>query len=264
MRVTYATGRGSAESNEDIVATAGDVVVVLDGVSQWHTKESGCRHGTVWYVERLSESILDLANRDVPLATAVADAIRVVASQHHDTCDLDHPWTPAATAVVLRETTESVEYLILCDCTLVVETDHGTVAITDTRLAELLRWVRSSPERRSHLQDGLTRLRNSEDGYWVASTDPTDAYNALTGCVPKNILRRVVLLTDGASCLVDDYAQASWAQLLNLTPDELIAQVRHWERTDPDRLRWRRGKVHDDATAAYVTFDVESTVEGFR
>lgn len=264
MRVTHATGQGSGESNEDTVATAGDVVVVLDGVSQWHTKESGCGHGTVWYVQRLAESILDLARCDVPLTAAVADAIRVVASQHHDTCDLDHPWTPAATAVVLRETSATVEYLILCDCTLVADTVYGTLAITDTRLAELLRWVRSSPERREHLDDGLTRLRNTDDGYWVASTDPTAAYNAVTGCLPKDILRRAVLLTDGASCLVDDYAQATWPELVDMTPDELIAQVRHWERTDPDRRRWRRGKVHDDATAAYVTFPVESTVEGFR
>jgi hypothetical protein len=253
VRLTYATGQGSGESNEDTVATAGDVVVVLDGVSQWHTKESGCVHGTVWYVHRLAESVLDRAAQDVPLTTAVAEAISDVAKTH-PTCDLDHPWTPAATAVVLRETPTAVEYLVLCDCTLVVETDHGTLAITDTRLAELLRWVRSSPERREHLTDGLTRLRNHDDGYWVASTDPTAAYNAITGCLPKSILRRAVLLTDGASCLVDDYAQASWDDILALTPDELIAQVRHWERTDPEKRRWPRGKVHDDATAAHVTF----------
>jgi hypothetical protein len=253
VRVTYATGQGSGESNEDTVATAGDVVVVLDGVSQWHTKESGCVHGTGWYVRRLAESVLHHAAQDVPLTTAVAEAINDVAKAH-DTCDLDHPWTPAATAVVLRETPTAVEYLVLCDCTLVVETDHGTLAITDTRLAELLRWVRSSPERRDHLTDGLTRLRNRDGGYWVASTDPTAAYNAITGCLPKSILRRAVLLTDGASCLVDDYAQASWDDIPALAPDELIARVRHWERTDPEKRRWPRGKVHDDATAAHVTF----------
>src|SRR6185295_358068 len=118
VRVSFATGRGSAESNEDIAAAAGHVVVVLDGVSQWYSGESGCVHGTVWYVARLSERILVLAATDIPLTEAVADAIGDVAAMHADTCDLEHPWTPAATALVLREAGRAVEYLILCDCTL--------------------------------------------------------------------------------------------------------------------------------------------------
>jgi hypothetical protein len=257
VRVSSASVAGSGESNEDIVATAGHVVVVLDGVSKWYTAESGCRHGTVWYVRQLAERILNHAAGDIPLTDAVARAITDVADAHRDTCDLAHPWTPAAAVAVLRESAESVEYLIIADCVVVVETDEGTVAFTDTRLAELLRRLRqpdASEESRRHLKEGLRRVRNHPDGYWVASVDPEAARQAVTGSVARDAIRRAALLSDGASCLVDDYAQATWPELLAMGPVALIDAVRVCEKSDPDRLRWPRGKRHDDATAAFCEF----------
>lgn len=239
------------------MATAGSVVVVLDGVSKWFSPESGCRHGTVWYVAQLADQILAHATTPAPLADAVSAAIVDVADRHRDTCDLTHPWTPAATAAVLRESGDTVDYLIIADCVVVVETDQGTTALTDTRLAELLQRIRhpDAPEElKGHLKDGLYRLRNHPDGYWVASTDPAAARQAVIGSIARSTIFRAALLTDGASCLVDDYARATWPELLDLGPEDLIDEVRRWEKTDPDRTRWRRGKVHDDATAAFCTF----------
>ncbi|MBP2325828.1 hypothetical protein JOF56_006213 [Kibdelosporangium banguiense] len=257
MRVTFASDGGSGESNEDIAAAADGVVVVLDGVSKWYTDESGCSHGTVWYVRRLSERILHHAAGRLSLSEAVGAAIGDVARSHADTCDLTHPWSPAATVAVLRETESAVDYLILADCVIVVETNLGVTALTDSRLAELLDVLRhpdASEEMKQHLRDGLHRLRNHPDGYWVASADPAAAANAITGSIARGAIRRAALLTDGASCLVDDYAQATWPRLLELGPDGLIDEVRRCEKDDPDRVRWRRSKVHDDATAAFCEF----------
>ena len=257
MRVSSVSVAGSGESNEDIAATAGDVVVVLDGVSKWYTAESGCRHGTVWYVRQLAERILNHAAGDVPLSDAVAGAIADVADAHRDTCDLTHPWTPSATVAVLRESAECVDYLIIADCVLVVETKHGVVAHTDTRLAELLRRLREpdAPEEfRQHLKEGLRGLRNNPDGYWVASVDPEAARQAVTGSIAREAVHRAALLSDGASCLVDNYSQATWEELLAMGPAALVDAVRACEKSDPDRARWPRGKVHDDATAAYCEF----------
>ncbi|MEV4320047.1 hypothetical protein [Actinocrispum sp. NPDC049592] len=257
MRVRHASARGSGESNEDIVLAADDVTVVLDGVSQWYTKESGCRHGTVWYVERLAGRILDRAADPVPLTEAVGRAIGDVAGLHRDTCDLTHPFGPAATVAVLRERADEVDYLIVADCVIVVQTDESVTALTDLRLARLLDRLRrpdASAQERSHLRDGLQRLRNRPDGYWVAMADPEIAAHAVTGSFARDKIRRAAVLTDGASCLVDDYGQATWEQLLDLGPCGLIDEVRRCERGDPDRVRWRRGKVHDDATAAFCEF----------
>lgn len=263
MIVSTATDQGSAESNEDVVLVGGDVVVVLDGVSQWFTSESGCRHGTVWYVRNLAERILGNATAGGTLTEAVRSAIEEVADSHRETCDLAHPWTPSATVAVLRQLGEVVDYLIIADCVVVVETDEGVCALTDTRLAELLRRLRrpDAPEEvKQHLKDGLQRVRNHPDGYWVAGADPRAAENAVTGSLARGTVRRVAVLTDGASCLVDDYGQATWEELLDLGPERLLNEVRRCERSDPGRVRWRRGKVHDDATAAFCVFLDRSTV----
>jgi hypothetical protein len=191
------------------------------------------------------------------LSEAVRTAIGDVAQSHSGTCDLTHPWSPAATVAVLRETESSVDYLILADCVIVVETNFGVTALTDTRLAELLQRVRhpdASEELKQHLRDGLHRLRNHPDGYWVASADPEAGVNAITGSIARGAIRRVAVLTDGASCLVDDYGQATWPELLELGPHGLIDEVRRHEKDDPGRVRWRRSKVHDDATAAFCVF----------
>ena len=74
-------------------------------------------------------------------------------------------------------------------------------------------------------------------------------------------LRRAALLTDGASCAVEDYGLMDWAALLDVVtgagPAELLSQVRAAERADPDGLAHARYKRHDDATIATCLFAEE-------
>jgi hypothetical protein len=66
----------------------------------------------------------------------------------------------------------------------------------------------------------------------------------------------VLLLSDGASRLVDRFDIATWSDLVDLSknkgPDSLIDWVREAEAGDPAGQRWPRGKSSDDATAAFV------------
>jgi hypothetical protein len=65
-----------------------------------------------------------------------------------------------------------------------------------------------------------------------------------------------VLLSDGASRLVDLFELATWEELLALLdesgPDELVRQVRAAEASDPEGRQWPRTKRGDDATAVYL------------
>jgi hypothetical protein len=68
-----------------------------------------------------------------------------------------------------------------------------------------------------------------------------------------------VLLSDGASRLVDPFELATWEELLALLdesgPDELLRQVRAAEAVDPEGRQWPRTKHSDDATAVYLDLD---------
>jgi hypothetical protein len=100
------------------------------------------------------------------------------------------------------------------------------------------------------------RARNRPGGYWVAAADPQAASQAVTGTLPAKRLQRAVLLSDGASRLVDLFELATWEELVALLdengPDELLRQVRAAEAVDPEGRQWPRTKRSDDATAVYL------------
>jgi hypothetical protein len=272
MRAAIATQAGSRDSaNEDWAGVlAPGLAVVLDGLSAPDGTGTGCRHGTPWYVSQLGPRLLALAADPAhSLVDALAEAIQQVASLHPG-CDLKHPGTPSATMVLLRAHDEGAEYLALADAVLLLDTADGLQVVSDERVNQLAGKERAAANRvptgsalklrrRAQLTRALRRARNRPGGYWVAAADPQAASQAVTGSLPTKTLHRAVLLSDGASRLVDPFGLATWEELLALLhesgPDELVRQVRAAEAVDPDGRQWPRTKRSDDATAVYVALD---------
>jgi len=82
----------------------------------------------------------------------------------------------------------------------------------------------------------------------VAADKPDAARHAVTGSAPLENVARVMVLTDGAACLVDLFG-SGWAHVLGIGPQETVRQVRAFEASDPQCSRWPRMKTSDDATA---------------
>jgi hypothetical protein len=85
-----------------------------------------------------------------------------------------------------------------------------------------------------------------------------------TGTLPSKSLQRAVLLSDGASRLVDLFELATWEELLAMLdengPDELLRQVRAAGAVDPEGRQWPRTKRSDDATAVYLVLSERASV----
>lgn len=272
MYASIATRRGDPNRhNEDWVGASPRVVVLLDGLSSASSGESGCRHGTPWYVDRLGSRLIAAASDpDIDLPHALALAISDVANLHPE-CDVTHASSPSATVAVLRTTHdgETVEYLVLADARIVLETSHGVQVVTDERVDQVAKAekdlalsARIGTNEKKEAVDALISkqkpLRNRRGGYWVAGGDPRAARYAFSGALPTSTLIRAALLSDGASRVVDVFEKVSWHEALDMMrdqgPDHLILLVRSIEHTDPDGVRWPRFKTADDATAAYVTW----------
>jgi Protein phosphatase 2C len=278
MHAAIATQPGSLDTpNEDWAGIAvPGLAVVLDGLSAPDGTGTGCRHGTPWFVNQLGPRLLALASDPSrSLADALADAIRQVASLHPG-CDLTHPGTPSATMVLLRAHDERVDYLTLGDAVLLLDTTDGLKVVSDARVNQLAGKEREAANRvptgsalklrrRAQLTRALRRARNRPGGYWVAAADPQAASQALTGTLPSKSLHRAVLLSDGASRLVDPFGLATWEELLALLdengPDELVRQVRAAEAVDPEGRQWPRTKRTDDATAVYLVLDGTTSLQ---
>jgi hypothetical protein len=258
-------------TNEDGVLAVGGLAAVFDGVTQPATVDSGCSHGPAWYVRRLSAR-LALAYADAPedpLPGLLAHAIGDVADEHRATCDLTRPATPASTVCMLREGRNQVDYLVLCDCTLVLDCGDRITAVTDNRIHQVIARTRREGDAGSGTVTAVKpvtvekwRYTNQRGGYWIAAADPQAAYHAVTGSAPlsgPDRVRRAALLTDGAGAAVDQFHLFDWPGLLDALatggPSRLIRQIRSAEAAadlDDTRPRYKR---YDDATAAICLFE---------
>lgn len=257
--------------NEDFVSVGlpasglGGVVVVLDGVTP-PRGETGCVHSVPWFTARLGGALteLSLSRRDLTLTEVLASAVARTAAAHADSCDLSHPRTPQATVALARWDARTLEHLVLADSVLLVERAGGergkgegrgggeVTALTDDRLARIPR------ERLRSAAVVDATLRNKEGGFWTAAADPSVAERAVTGSAPREGVRSLTALTDGATRWVEVFGRGGWADAVALIRDRgaaaLVAEVRALERADAEARRLLGpSKTHDDATIAHIT-----------
>ncbi|MGI5419252.1 protein phosphatase 2C domain-containing protein [Actinomadura luteofluorescens] len=269
MRVQIASEPGRPDrDNEDFAAAAPGLFVVVDGAGTPAGVGSGCVHSVAWYARNLGGLLLATATDiGVGLDEALAVAIERVNALHAGACDLGHPGSPSATVALARVSGDRLDYLVLSDAVVVLESvDQEPKVITDDRLAEVIARLGEpgelpavgSGEHSERLRGRVEQLatyRNQPGGFWVASTKPEAAGQALTGSIPLGELGAIALLSDGASRLVDSFDLMSWPELLAVLrkdgPAELITRTREAEASDPQGRRWPRGKASDDATAVW-------------
>ncbi|MEU9289874.1 hypothetical protein AB0D57_35770 [Streptomyces sp. NPDC048275] len=260
MRTELASEPGDpARPNEDFASVGlpasgqGGSLVLLDGVTP-PQGDDGCLHSVLWFSARLGGALteLSLSRRDLTLPEILSRAIGRVADTHSDTCDLSHPRTPQATVVLARWSADAVEYLVLSDSALLVESPDGTViAVLDDRLSRLPRASLAT----AALADAT--VRNKEGGFYTAAADPSVAGRAVTGVLPRAEVRALAALTDGATRWVEKFREGDWADCFTLVrkegAQELVDRVRALERADAQaRTYLRRSKTHDDATVVYA------------
>lgn len=241
-----------SKPNEDFVAASPSVAIVLDGLSAPPALSTGCTHGTPWFVARLGSELLSSATiePDQPLQEVLAGAIARVADLHGHTCDLDDPGTPASSVTIVREGDQDLDYLVLV-------TDRRVDAFAQAEESAIREHPIGSPAHQARVDELVAaqrRHRNQPGGYWVAGAKPAAAYEAVAGSLPRSVITRAALLSDGVSCLVERYGAGDWSWLLTVLQDEgpgrLIARARELEGSDPTGARWPRYKASDDATAA--------------
>jgi hypothetical protein len=140
----------------------------------------------------------------------------------------------------------ALDYLVLADSPLVLwHPEKGTRVFEDERIANL-------PGGRPYTPDLVRSCRNMPGGFWVASTKPEAAYQAVRGSAELGAGTEIALLTDGAARPVEFYNytwDSLFALLRKLQPGGFLAAVREMERNQKPP----RGKQHDDVTVAYLT-----------
>ncbi|MGH3875201.1 MAG: hypothetical protein ACRDSR_27510 [Pseudonocardiaceae bacterium] len=97
--------------------------MLLDGLSTPKGFQTGCWHGTPWYVRQRGTQLL-ATHPDRTLREALACTIQTVAHIHADTYDLFHPGMPLMTVALLCAGLSDVECLVLSDALIVLDTSR--------------------------------------------------------------------------------------------------------------------------------------------
>ena len=188
------------EPNEDWVAASPTAVVVLDGVTVFKEVDTGCRHGTPWYVNQLGTRLLAAASlEEVSLQSALESAIGAVAELHADTCNLDQIGAPSAAVGVLRIGRVLIDYLVLADVAVLFDSTDGLKVVTDQRVTGTLKDLAPQGDINAEVMKRRQRYRNREGGYWVAAADPSAAKHAKIGHIPLAGFRCAAMMSDGVT-----------------------------------------------------------------
>ncbi|WP_433266200.1 hypothetical protein ACQPZF_40180 [Actinosynnema sp. CS-041913] len=231
---------GKPRPTEDRIVVLPNAVVLLDGATSPTPRE---RDGG-WHSRALADELRSLRG---DLADELAQAIGRLAAKH----GLTPGDAPSSTVAMVRWTDDTVDALVLADSPVVVFGERAEV-LADDRLRNLRGKV-----------DRITDWRNRDGGFWVAEADPRAAHQAVRRSWRRDEVRAVLMATDGVSCGVDDYGLfADWQTVLDITfakgPEAVLDAIREAEAADPERVRWRRSKVHDDQALAVLRFVPEN------
>lgn len=245
------------KENEDATAVGGGVVVVVDGAGLPAELREGCLHSVAWFAESIARAFHDrLVRRSGSMRAALAEAITLVADSHASTCDLAGG-SPSATVAAWRLGAGQLEYLVLCDASLVLVDRRGRATeITDRRLPEVMAGAASLDASREALvarrRATVEASRNRPGGFWCVHTDPSAAAHALRGEVLVTDLAGVVACSDGAARayeLLGTHTLAEFsAQTLRGHLQALASDVRDAEEHQAERLHRQGLKAHDDLT----------------
>lgn len=253
--------------NEDSSSYKFHTAVVVDGAGLPKSMRSGCSHSVSWYSQSLAAAFQSfLTDPQLTMQEALRAAISAVVAIHENTCDLT-AGSPSATVAAYRITGSHLEYLVLCDSSILLSFIDGRyLEVTDDRISQVIEpWIEmalaqdsrsdslSSPQELLVLRGkALDALRNTSDGFWCCQFDPAAADEALVGYIPLHELRGAVLATDGVtrgihllgSHTLDGVVEAA----LSNEHDQLLEQIRAAEVDQTETLIARAIKVHDDAT----------------
>ncbi|MEL4356657.1 MULTISPECIES: protein phosphatase 2C domain-containing protein [unclassified Luteococcus] len=257
---TFTRAAGSAEANEDTIAVGPGVGVVVDGAGLPKDQRAGCQHSVQWYSRELASRMRGLlANREVEMTAALATALRQVADRHEE-CDLA-AGSPSATVAAFRITGDRLEYLVLCDASIILRLADGrTLEVTDDRLGTLVGpaegGLTSPDEIRAARAAVMGRARNRPGGFWCCQHDPEAARQALTGSHPLAELSGVIAASDGATRGHQSLGVLDLAGLASLVLEGSAGEVhrltREAERAAAAKLRSRAIKQHDDFSLAWL------------
>lgn len=241
--------------NDDRVGADGTRAWVIDGATDLAAPGLlGAQGGAAWLAAALSTEYAAADDADLT-ATCRAVFARVEARYHRErTREPVAAWEiPKAAFAAVHLIGSTLQVAWSADCAVLLGTHWCTPAPDSSTEAAAARALGAGPERTAQVLADR-RSHRAQPEHEAIRPDAAGAFAATrfiqTQVAPGDHL---LLMSDGMSCLVSDYARYDAESLMQaaLTRGlaELVTEIRQIEAEDADCTRYPRFKVSDDASA---------------
>lgn len=253
------------DNNQDRYAYGDGWAFVLDGATSY--SDTPPVHDGGWYAERLKNALSPRLTKhpERPTVDIVADSIREAASAHHPS---QGP-CPTSTIALARWDADLVELYVLGDSYACALTDEGPIVLTDNRLKQFGKGLRTLyrqrlreghgfDDRHREILQGLQGVeaahRNRLHGYWIAGSTPQAARMGLSLRLHTGRPHRLLIATDGSLRTI--HALNRINPPAPLSPSRRLLQLQELEDSDQSASRFPRSKIHDDKTEISIKFEM--------
>lgn len=261
--------------NEDLAHVADSSAWILDGASglndQKHT--DNCSDGQ-WFVQKWNEYLLEtIDDYSRNLKEIVSEGIDNVKNNYFKTLtrpNLDPVSFPSSAIVIVRIKKMKLEYFILGDCTLVIDSIGSSyksivddrIDVFDNKAIEEINKLQKT----EHISFGEARkrtipllrkhrsLKNKMDGYWILEFNKDAVEHAIYDEERLHGETNLLLMSDGFAQLSTTYNKTKHVgQLLALAKkmslNSLYEEILKFAERDDECLSFPRLKKIDDASA---------------
>ncbi|MEX5631357.1 hypothetical protein [Parafrankia sp. FMc2] len=286
MRVTVARSWSLKAHNEDAVGCRADGAWVVDGAS---ALEAGPHveglPGAAWVSSLASRYLGNVDWDGMTLPEVLADLIGHLVERGRR-AGLTEAGTsrssgfPTAAISLVRRRADVLDMCLLGDAPVVFAGAGPTVFTDpqyDTVEQELLSTVRADLDRGDSPATAYGRIhailldhrarRNTEAGSWILGDVPEAARHARSLSVPLSGVGDVLICSDGFGRLVEPFGLvdgygALLAAVRAGAAEHLVARLREAELADPDRVRYPRFGVSDDASVLHAVLEPVGQAKG--
>nr|MDT0664391.1 protein phosphatase 2C domain-containing protein [Micromonospora sp. DSM 115978] len=270
----------SKAENEDGFGYGDDALWVVDAATPLEAAAIGRRSPAAWLRERVCALLVEAPWQAAALDETLAWLIERLAAGR-EAGDLGMPGQAFPTAAIalvrqrhasLDERRSCLDVCLLGDIVVIVrDVDGNVVELVDPQFDEAEKAILAAVAGR--LADGddpvevyrqtndllreRRRARNTADGLWVLSDAVAAADHAYLRSVEVAPGADLLVVTDGFARVVEPFGiVADAAGLLDAVADgqarDLLRALRAAEAADPERVRFPRFGVSDDATAVHA------------
>lgn len=262
--------------NEDTAyadKTAGWVIDAATGLTDSRYTSEGS--DGEWFKNQWDKYLGKLMNNsEYTIKEIVKNGIKLIRDEFFKeagTAEVKNIERPSASLAMVRFNKNTMEYLLLGDCSLLIQYADGHVErIKDTSLekfdgkaiSELDRIRRENnttfQEARKAINPLLIKhrcMKNTPEGYWSLEFNDKAVEHCIEGKIPAKDVDSILLLTDGFASVYDIYGFCSIKELFSIIKtkglNEVCNIIRNIEDKDSDMREFPRFKKSDDTSAVY-------------